>query len=48
MAQFELIKLKSSYDNVISVVDDFFEQCDPQTAIQMEEVCGLLQKGLKV
>ena len=33
-------RLKSSYDDVISVVDDFFDQWDPSTATSMEEVHG--------
>ena len=34
--------LKSSYNEVISAVDDFFfDQCDPSTATLMEEVCDL-------
>ena len=30
--------LKSSCDDVISAVDDFFDQWDPSTAMRMEEV----------
>ena len=37
--------LKSSYDDIISVVDDFFDQWDPSTATQIEEICGR-QRGL--
>ena len=37
-------ELKSSLANIISAVDEFFEQWDPSTGTQMEEVCGL-QKG---
>ena len=33
--------LKSSYDEVISAVDDFFDQWDPRTMTPIEEVCGL-------
>ena len=29
----------SSYDDIISAVDDFFDHRDPNTAILMEEVC---------
>ena len=32
--------LKSSYDEVISSVDNFFDQWDPSTATLMEEVPG--------
>ena len=32
--------LKSSYDDVIFTVDNFFEQWDPSTAALMEEVSG--------
>ena len=34
-------RLKSSYDDVISAVDDFFDQWDPSIVTLMEEVCGL-------
>ena len=37
--------LKSSYDDVISAVDDFFDQSDASTAMLMEEVCGM-KRGL--
>ena len=33
--------LKSSYDDIISAVDDFFGQWDPNTATLTEELCGL-------
>ena len=36
--------LKSLYDNVISVVDDFFDQWDPSAATQIKVVCGLQGK----
>ena len=32
---------EGSYDDVISAVDDLFDQWDPSTATLMEEVCGL-------
>ena len=31
-------ELKSSYDDVISAVDEFFDQWDPSTATPMKEV----------
>ena len=31
--------LKSSYKDVIPAVDDIYEQWDPSTETQMEEVC---------
>ena len=31
--------LKSLYDDVISIVDDVFNQRDPSTATLMEKVC---------
>ena len=31
--------LKTSYDDVISAVDDFFEQWNPSTATPIEEEC---------
>ena len=34
-------KLKNSYD-IISAVDNIYDQWDPCTVILMEEVCGLL------
>ena len=37
--------LKSSYDDVISAVDDFFDQWDPSSATQLEEVYRL-HRGL--
>ena len=37
--------LKHLYDDIISAVDDFFNQWDPSTATAMKEVCGL-QSGL--
>ena len=36
---------KVSFDDVISAVDDFFEQCNPSTAKPVGEVYGL-QGGL--
>ena len=35
------VGLKSTYNDVISSVEDFFDQLDPSTATQMEEACGL-------
>ena len=32
---------KISYNDIISAVDDFFDERDPSTATLMEEVCGL-------
>ena len=31
--------LKSSHDDIISVVDNFLNLCDPTTATPLEEVC---------
>ncbi len=31
--------LKSSYEEIISAVDDFFDQWDPNTVTLMQEVC---------
>ena len=31
---------ESAYDDVISVVDDLFDKCNPSTATPMKEVCG--------
>ena len=33
---------KSSYGDVIAVVDDFFDQWDPSSATPLEDVCELL------
>ena len=33
-------KLKSSYDDIISTVDDFLDQQNPRIATLMEEICG--------
>ena len=32
-------RLKSSSDNVTSVVDEFFDQMEPKTATPIEELC---------
>ena len=37
----KVYRLKSLYDEIISVVDDFFERWDPNTATPMEKVRGL-------
>ena len=34
--------LKSTYDDVISAVDNYFDQWDPSTATPIVEVCRLL------
>ena len=41
----KVYRLKSSYDDFISVVDNFFDQRDPSTATPAEDVCGL-KEGL--
>ena len=33
-------KMKSSFDNHITAIDDFFDQWDPSTVTSIEEVCG--------
>ena len=38
-------EMKSSSDDIIYAVDDFFDQWDPNTAIPMEKMCGP-QQGL--
>ena len=39
-------KLVSSYDDVISTVEEFFDQRDPSNTSPMKEVCGLQRGGL--
>ena len=39
-AGWKVVRLKNSYDDIISTVDDFLDQWDPSIAAPIEEVCG--------